>query len=116
MFTNCLQLWMLSSKVTTTSAYGDTRLETSSALVTTPSAPRETGALLFSRQRDDEGGPHARNTRGGDLAPVALDDLAADRQPHTGALVGRPPVQPLERREDAFQVPLVEAYPVVLDD
>src|SRR5262249_13797549 len=70
---------------------------------------------LSQGQGDEERRALPRGAAGGELPAVALDDLAADGQPHAGALVLAPAVQPLERGEDPLQVLLVKADAVVLD-
>src|SRR5438128_10743144 len=66
-------------------------------------------------QRDGEGGALARDALGRDVAAVAPDDLACDREPDPGAVVARATGKPLERDEDPFGVLLVEADAVVRD-
>src|SRR5260221_4781507 len=66
-------------------------------------------------QGDGERGALARDAFGGDVAAVAPDDLAGDREADPGAVVARAAVQPLERDEDPVDVLLVEADAVVLD-
>src|SRR5439155_2769053 len=70
---------------------------------------------LPARQSDNEGRALAGNAPGRDRPTVPLDNLAADCQPHTSALVFRASVQPLEWGEDPVQVLLVKPDAVVLD-
>src|SRR3954469_2622249 len=64
---------------------------------------------------DQEGGAAPGLAPGRDLPAVALDDLAADRESHAGALVSPTFVQPLEELEDPIHVLLIESDSVVGD-
>jgi hypothetical protein len=46
---------------------------------------------------------------------MTLDDFLADREPNPGAWVFRPGVQALKHLEDAFGMPRVDSYAVILD-
>src|ERR1035438_1688333 len=50
-----------------------------------------------------------------ELSPMTLDDFLADREPNPGARVFRPGVQALKHLEDAFGMPRVDSYAVILD-
>src|SRR5881397_3417301 len=64
-------------------------------------------------QCDDEGRPLPGTTLCGDLAAVALGDLAADRQTHAGPLVLVATVQSLEHSKDPVEIFHVKSDPVV---
>ncbi len=72
--------------------------------------------VLSQGQSDYEGGSLPGGASGRNGPTVALDDFAADGQPHTGTFVLASAMQPLEEREDAVQVLFIEADAVVLDE
>src|SRR5262249_44895999 len=69
---------------------------------------------LGNRQRHEEGRAVAGAAVGGDTAAVSLDDLAANRQAHSGPLLFAPAVEPLENIKDPIGVFYVETDAVVL--
>src|SRR3954465_3025174 len=62
------------------------------------------GTVAGGREREPENGASTRAVLHPDPPPVALDDLAADRQADAGALVGLAVVQALEHLEHALAV------------
>src|SRR5947209_6196963 len=69
---------------------------------------------LAAGQADDERGALPRGAAGCDRSAMPLDNLAADSQPHPGALVFPPAVQAMEGGEDPVQVLFIETDAVVL--